>query len=216
MKIDWGDTAAWFINPYVGAARTFSNAIGGGGSDGSNPLAGQNAVISKTEREKDMEAGRKRGQEIFYDKEMTDLRNRYQDLSKGYSGQELGALRSTSKNQVADQQRAYSNQLASNLARQGVGGARAAAMQGAANQKFNQNTAAFERGLTADNAALIRSGQDKLSDFILGQKYGGLGTEIGYAQLGVNERGAAQAAAANQKGKTNGLINDDIPLIGWL
>lgn len=186
----------------IGWAPTLGIAISNGAFDKNkteNPYAAQLVGGGASAREADMAAGRKRGEEIFRDSEMNALGARYADLAKGYSGQELGALRGSARNQIADQQNAYSRQLASNAARAGVGGARRAAMLQAGNEGFNKNTAAFERGLTADNAALIRSGLDKEADFRMGQKYGGLGTELGYAQLGVSDRTQANQAANNQK-----------------
>lgn len=175
-----------------------------GKKDGSS---GQSYASASGSRDADFAAGRKRGEEVFNDQQMVDIQKRKEDLSKGYSGQELGAIRGQAKNQIAGQQTAYSQALASKLARAGVGGARAAAMQGAQQQGFNQNTADFERKLTADNAGLIRQGEQDATDFAMRRKYGGLSTELAYGQLGVNERGADKALAANQKEEGFNLLN---------
>lgn len=174
----------------------------GGGE--SNPYA---TAISG-DRAADFAAGKKRGDEIFNSQDMLDIQKRKDDLSKGYNGAELGALRAQGKNQIAGQQAAYSSALGSKLARAGVGGARAAAMQGAQNVGFNKNTADFENKLTADNAALIRAGEQDATDFALRRKYGGLSTELGYGQLGVNERAGDKALAANNKKEDKGIIGN--------
>jgi hypothetical protein len=151
-------------------------------------------------RNADMLAGRARGAEIFDSPEMLAFQARKDDLSKGYSGAELGALKGQAQRDIGGQRAGYTQQLMGNLARSGVGGARAAAMRGAADVGFNRNMTDFQRKLTADNAGLIRQGEQEATDFALKRKYGGLGTEMGFAQLGVNERTAQAASAkANEK-----------------
>lgn len=173
---------------------------GGAGKDsGSGGLTGSNAAA----RNSDMEAGYKKGKEIFYDDpDMIDLRNRYQDLSSGYNGQELGAMREQARSETEGQRNKGVRQLGANLARAGVGGARGAAMQSSADQGYAKNRDELERKMTLDNANLVRSGTNDLKDYLMRQKYGVLGTGLGYAQLGTADRTAeAQTALANKEPK---------------
>lgn len=169
---------------------------GKGGQQGA-PLMGSNAAA----RNADMEAGYAKGKELFYDDpDMQDLRNRRMDLSKGYNGQELGAMKSQAQSEIEGQRSNYLRSLSGNAAKAGVGGARAAAMKASADQGFHKNSAEMQRKMTLDNANLVRSGTGDLQDFMMRQKYGMLGTGLGYAQMGVADRSAdAQAAIAGKE-----------------
>lgn len=201
-------TPASIVNPYLSAQGIAYNGLTG--NSGSSTLSGSNADA----RNADLEAGYAKGKELFYnDPEMQQLKKTREDLAKGYNGQELGAIRGEARSQISGQRQGYQNQLTSNLARGGVGGARAAAVKSAADQGYNKNAASAERQMAADNANMVRQGQNNLQDFIFNQKYGELGTGLGYAQLGVADRSAdAQAALAAQQGK-KGVMDD---LFGWL
>lgn len=148
-----------------------------------------------------MGAGRERGQQVFYnDPDMQDLRRRRLDMAEGLNGQELGAMRTDARNQIAGQRSQYLRQLQSRAGRGGVGGARAAAMQGAADRGFQRNAAESERKMIVDNAALKRTGLNDLQDYYFRQKMGALGTELGYGQLSSAERAADAARKAAQSG----------------
>lgn len=168
-----------------------------GGMMGSNASA----------RSADMEAGYKRGREIFYDDpDMKDLRARRMDLSKGYNGQELGAMRGQAQSEIEGQRSNYMRAMQGKLAKAGVGGARAAAMGAAADKGFQQNRAEMERKMTLDNAGMVREGTKDLQDFLMRQKYGMLGTGLGYAQLGVADRTADAQAAIASKERPKGFV----------
>ena len=117
-----------------------NNAITGGAvnralspTQATSTLSGAGAA----DRERDLAAGRARGKEIFYDDpDMKMMREKREDLAKGYSGQELGAIRQTARGEIAGQRNNYLRNMHSNLARGGVGGARGAAVRGAADQKL--------------------------------------------------------------------------------
>lgn len=144
--------------------------------------------------------GRKQGIQTFYDDpDMMATRDRLQDLSQGYSGKELGAIRGESKANIAGNANAYQTQLAGKLARAGTGGARAAAISANANKGFNQNIAADERKATIDNAQLKRAGTKDVSDFIMKQKFGTLASEMSEKELDSNSKSAQIAAQANKK-----------------
>jgi hypothetical protein len=204
----WFDEVMTVANPVAylanGGAST-SKYIPGNGDASATPtyLSGSNAA----DREKDLEAGYAKGKEIFYDDpEMQQLKKRREDLAKGYSGEELGAIRATARGEIAGQRNTDQRKLASNLARGGVGGARGAAIRGAADQKYAGQAADAERKMALDSAGMARSGANDLQDFVFRQKYGALGTGLGYGQLGVSDRTAeAQAAINNQQGQ-KGLL----------
>lgn len=184
----------------------------GEGQQNSSPMMGSNAAA----RNADMEAGYAKGKELFYDDpDMQDLRNRRMDLSKGYDGQELGALRGQARSEIEGQRSNYLRSLAGKTARGGIGGARAAAMQASADKGFQQNRADMERKMTLDNANMVRQGTDSLQDFLMRQKYGTLGTGLGYAQLGVADRSADAQAAIAGKEQDRGIFGNILkPLFG--
>ena len=131
------------------------------------------------------------------------------DLSQGYSGQEMGALREGARREIAGQRQGYMNQLRSNLARQGVGGARAAAVQSAGNQRFAQAQADAERKMLLDSAQLRRQGVSDLQDYLFRQKFGQLGTGLGYGQIASAETMAnAMRQAADPQSSRVGIFGD--------
>lgn len=149
----------------------------------------------------DYNYGITQGQKEFYDDpDMKNLRARREDLAKGYSGEELGALRETARGEIAGQRSNYLKSLSSNLARGGAGGARAAAVRTAADRGFQANAADAERKMTLDSANMVRQGTNDLQDFIFRQKYGKVGLGVGNAQLGSADYGAEQARKANSGG----------------
>jgi hypothetical protein len=186
--------------------------VGGTNQEQPSSVSGSNPAA----RQADIDAGIKKGHEIFYDDpDMQALRNRREDLAKGYNGQELGAMKGQAESELQGNRSGYLRQLSSKLARNGVGGARAAAMGASADQGFNKNAADMDRKMTLDNANMVRNGTDDLQKFIFNQKYGTLGTGMSYGQMGVADRSAdAQAALANQK-KDPGLFGNFVnPFFG--
>lgn len=148
-----------------------------------------------------------KGKELFQDDpRMKEMLQRRQDLSQGYSGQELGALREGARREIAGQRQGYLGQMRSNLARQGVGGARAAAMTDAANQKYAQAGAQAERQMLLDSAKLKREGVSDLQDYLFRQKYGELGTGMGYGQMAVAENAAQQMRNASRDTRQPGIL----------
>ena len=75
--------------------------------------------------------GRAMGKKEFTaDPEWQRMKKMREDLAKGYSGQELGALRDQSRAELSAQRQQALQKLRSNLSKGGVGGARAAAIEG--------------------------------------------------------------------------------------
>ncbi|HEY8272169.1 MAG TPA: hypothetical protein VIG33_14865 [Pseudobdellovibrionaceae bacterium] len=149
----------------------------------------------------DYSKGYTRGKKEFYDDpDMQDLKKRNEDLAKGYDGNTLGAIRGEARDQIQGQRSNYMRQLQSRVGKAGIGGARGAAMAGAADKGFMDSTASSERKMAIDNSNLQREGTGKLQDFIFRQKYGTLGSAIGEQQAGLAERGKYAAAQANQSG----------------
>lgn len=184
-----------------------ASAIGGGQQPG-QPL---NYGGGAAERNADMQAGFAKGKELFYDDpDMQMMRDKRMDLAKGYDGQQMGAMRSQARNEIQGQRQGYLRSMSGNIARGGIGGARAAAMKANADQGFQQKGAEMERKMTLDNANLMRTGTNEAQDFLMRQKYGMLGTGMGYAQLGVTDRGAAAQAAAAGKEEKKGLLGQII------
>ena len=144
--------------------------------------------------------GRDLAKDIFYTSEMEVLRKRREDLSEGYSGAELGALRETARGEMAGQRSNYLKQLQSRMARGGVGGARGAAMVGAADQQYAKQGAEAERKMLLDSAQMKRQGVGDLQDFIFRQKLGETGMMLGQQGLGSADYAAQQARMANRGG----------------
>ena len=200
---------SWFDNVVKNVATIGGGIIPGGVYDSFTQRP--KVVTTNTnaaDRENDLAAGYAKGREIFYDDpEMKALKARREDLAKGYSGEELGAIRQTARGEVAGQRDSDQRRLTSNLARGGVGGARGAAIRGATDQKYATINADNERKMALDSANMVRSGTNDLQDFIFRQKYGMLGTGLGYGQLGVSDRTAAQQTALNNQQGKKGFLS---------
>jgi hypothetical protein len=145
-----------------------------------------------------MNLGRSLGKKEFSgDPEWQRMRAMKEDLAKGYSGQELGALRSQSRSELSGQRQKALQALRSNLSKGGVGGARGAAIEGS--QELAQQKAASEteRKMLLDEGQVKRQGVNDLQDFIMRQKMGEAGYTFGVAGLGSASQAAQAARQAN-------------------
>lgn len=162
---------------------------------------GYNMTPDMVRRAGDTNYGLALGQREFYDDpDMQRLRQLREEYAKGYSGEELGALRGQARSEIAGSQQSAQRKLASGLARGGVGGARAAAIQGTQAQQGVKAAAEAERKMTLDSAQMKRQGAADLQDYIFRQKYGKLGTGLGMASLGSADYAAQKAEIANRQG----------------
>jgi hypothetical protein len=201
------------FNP-VGAAVNFGESVLSG--DPSNLIPGSsltksdkndgpsfNAEERRAQRIKDYATGSAMGQNEFVDDpEMQRLKAKREELAKGYDGQETAALRDQARREIAGQRSNYLSQMRSNLAKGGVGGARGAAVQNAASEKYAQQGAESERKLALDSAQMKRQGINDLQDFIFRQKLGKTGLAYGQQALGSADYAAEKGVqAANQGGK---------------
>jgi hypothetical protein len=160
-------------------------------------------------RSSDINYGMGIGQKEFYeDPDMKMLRQLREQYAKGYSGEELGAIRQQARGEIAGQQQAQQRKLAAGLGRGGVGGARAASIQAASEREGGKVVAEAERKMALDSAQMQRQGSTDLQDFIFRQKLGKMGTAFGFAGLGSSDYAAQQAKLANQK--------DSGGLLSWL
>jgi hypothetical protein len=162
----------------------------------------QNApAVNRARQDESIARGAEIGQKEFYDDpDMIKMRQLREDYSKGYSGQELGNIREQARGEIRGAQATQQRQLASGLGRAGVGGARAAAMQGAQGQQGAKSVAEAERKMALDSANMQRQGASDLQDFIFRQKQGKMGTAFGYAGLDSADYAAMMAKQANQGG----------------
>lgn len=168
-----------------------------------NVMAGGYSVTDDTiNRLSDMNLGATIGKREFsQDPRMQGILKRREELAKGYSGEELAALRNMSRNEMAANRLKALQATKSNLAKGGVGGARAAAIQGAQNvagQRVNEDT---ERKMLMDEAGMKRQGVSDLQDYLFREKLGEAGYTMGFGSLGASERAAKAARAANSGGK---------------
>jgi len=170
---------------------------------------GYNVTRGTVDRTGDFNLGMKQGNDIFVnDPRMQELLKTREDLAKGYDSSELGAMRGIARGEVAGQRSNYLRSLSSNLARGGVGGARAAAVRGAADQKYAEQGAEQERKMLLDSAQMKRTGQNDLQDFIFKQKYGLAGLGLAQQAQGVAERTNQAANAANSGGSGSWLCTE--------
>lgn len=188
--------------------------------------------LARQQREQDMAAGKARGQELFGNKalgrveeqrsqEVGNIIGRRQQESQGYTPQEQEAFRAQQlpnlQRDLASQQRQLKMQQASS----GVFGPAALAQQKALQAGSQQAKAGMERQLFLDNILARREGLNSLEGSIAKARadelarqesnlsrqgketFGQLGTELGFAGLGSQERaGAAQQAL----GETSALL----------
>ena len=150
-------------------------------------------------RQGDINLGRMMGEQEFYqDPDMQRLRALREQYAKGYSGEELGAIRQQARGEIAGAQQAQARKLAGGLGRGGVGGARAASIQAASGREGAKAVAEAERKMALDSAQMQRQGSADLQDFIFRQKMGKMGTAFGMAALGSSDYAAKQGRLANQ------------------
>lgn len=165
--------------------------------------------------QEEINAGIATGKRLFSeDPKMKELEARRQELSKGYSGQELAALRGLSRDELEGQRAKALQQLRSNLGRGGVGGARGAAIQNQSNIAQQRAAGETERKMLLDSAQLQRQGTGDLQDFLFRQKLGEAGFGIGTAQLGSAERAADASRAANVAPEKSNF--EKYTGLGWL
>jgi hypothetical protein len=168
-------------------------------------LQGQAGVTSpdQTRRASDYQYGAQQGTNLFYnDPNMQALQDQRIDLSKGYSGGELGAMQSNTIQNMQGQRSQYLQQMQGKLARQGVGGARAAAMQGATDVGMQEKGNEAQRNMLLDSAKMKRQGVNDLQDFLMKQKYGVQASALGQEQLGSSDYAAQQQRNAANGGSS--------------
>lgn len=176
-------------------------------------------------RNKDLEAGRARGQEMFAQgslgrveegraKEIADIIAERQKRSKGYTPEELQAYREQNQKEIQRTGQSAQRQQQMALARSGVRGAAAAAQQAALLKAQQGQMAQNERDLYLNqiqrrDAALqalegstntARQEELQRQTFNFGQlgkeKSLQLATELGYGGLGAGERSAIMQSQA--------------------
>lgn len=188
----------------------------------------QKAAQYAAARNKDLAAGRDRGEQIFGQEalgrvneqrsaDVADIMNRRKEQLGGFTAEEQGAMRDNNMKAILQSQQAGSRDLARNQARSGVRGGLATAQQGAFAQQGQGQLADQERQLFLANAAERRGALDKFEQSTAGaesadlarQQYnqaqkskellGKLSTEFGYGSLGSAERTAAMQSILGDK-----------------
>ena len=152
----------------------------------------------KTTRAEEFQEGLAQGQKEFYeDPDMINLRKMRENYAKGYSGEELGAIRQTARGEIAGANEATQRRLASAQARGGVGGARGAAMMATQAREGQKAINQAETKMALDSAQMQRQGAADLQDFIYRKKMGKVGLGAANASLGSADYAAEKGAAAN-------------------
>lgn len=194
--------------------------------------ARQAALLGKARagREEDLAAGRARGQELFAagslgtrdaastKTDLMDILAKRKAAAEGFTGQEQTALKEQALGATQRQQAGALRSLRAQQAASGVRGGLAGAQVNRALQEQGHQRAGIERDLLLNN---LQNRQQNLGAYEqtvgaeLGrqqqEKFGQLGTEMGYAQLGSAERSAVaqqaiaeqQAAAAREQARKN-------------
>ena len=164
-------------------------------------------AVAGSWRRHDMQEGQDNAyQQLYLDPEMMHLEDMRKDLAKGYSGNTLGSIRQAQNAQVDGAQRGYMNQLASKTARAGIGGARAVAMQSAADQGFLKQRQSGEAEQAMLQEKAVKEGQQSLQDYMMKRKFGVLAGGQNQMQVGANERAGIQAAAAANKSDSHTFL----------
>lgn len=166
----------------------------------------------RTGRNQDLAEGRARGEELFgKDPALNDILARRKSALEGFNSPEQNALRSQALSQITRQGQTQARGLRGVQAASGVRGAAAAAQQVGLMKNLQKSQAETEQNIYLQN--LANKGQ-ALGDYektVGGIKSAQLGTELGYGQLGSQERSAAsqqaigeqQAAAARAQAAKN-------------
>lgn len=180
-------------------------------------------------REQDMQAGRRRGEELFGNQalgrvregrstDVNDIIARRRANLEGFTPTEMNDMRVNQMGSMLQTNQGLSRQLAAQQARSGVRGATAAAQQMGLANDLTKQQGALERQLFLDNINARRQGLDAFESSIgqaeasdlARQQYnqqqkqrelmGILGAELGFAGLGASDRAAAaQNAIAQQQ-----------------
>jgi hypothetical protein len=174
---------------------------------------------TRTQRDKDMADGRKRGEELFGNgslgrvdaarsAEVADLLARRQKEANGFSPEEMTAYRENNLNNTAQQLAGQMRQMRMQQAQNGVYGATAAAQQNRQLYNTNKDMINNERQLFLNDVDARRAGlssyeqslgaarNDELNRQMYNQgqvnkeKLGQAATEFGYGSLGTADRGA--------------------------
>lgn len=212
------------------AGDSISGAIAGNAGKGgggyfvpaSMQAEADRAELYRNQREQDLAAGRKRGEEVFSDGALgrldeTIMNARKQQAEQGFTGNEMNALRDQNLASLNQQNAGAARNARIQAAAEGVRGGRAVAMN---NRMLGEQSAAAANSERELFLKGIESRRQGLTDLEAAQKYnqeqknrelqGRLTTELGYGGLGAAERGAAiqavvgqqqAAAAANSGGK---------------
>ena len=204
---NWSDPAEVNQYKYWLSQQQSSGAPQSYADIGKNPVQafgskyGVDVNSNLARRMTDYYTGKNLGAEEFeQDPEMQRLKKLREEYAKGYSGEELGNIRQTARGEIAGSQQAAQRQLASKMARGGVGGARGAAMAGAQAQQGAKSVADAERKMALDSSNMKRQGAADLQDFIFRQKMGKMGTAAGFMSMGSADYAAERGVAANQGG----------------
>ncbi len=145
--------------------------------------------------------GLAQGKKLFSENpEIQRMQQLRQDMEKGYSGNIGGAIRQTARGEIAGAQQAQARKLASAAAREGVGGARGAALQAANAREGSKAINEAERKMAVDSFNVQQTGVDKSQDFLFRKLMGEYGTGAGFMAMGSADKAAAAARAANTGG----------------
>lgn len=169
------------------------------------------AEMYRQQREQDLAAGRKRGEEIFTEGSLGRLDDmvmnaRKQQAEQGFTTNETNALRDQNLAALNQQNAGAARAARIQAAAEGVRGNRAVAMNNKLAGEQSAAAANNERELFLKGVEARRQG---LTDLEAAQKYnqeqknrelqGRLTTELGYGGLGAAERGAAIQAIVGQQ-----------------
>lgn len=185
------------------------------------------AETLRSQRDSDLLAGRKRGEEIFTPGalgrvsegragEIADLIQQRKDLLGGFTPNEMNGFRDQNLGQFNAEASSQMRALKAAQAQNGIRGAAAVVGQSRLNADSLQKQAGLERDVFLKGADARRTALDNYDKTLTGardeemgrqkfnigqgnkERYGQLATELGWGSLGAGERGGAMTLLAGQ------------------
>jgi len=189
-------SAALNVSDRINATNQIMNtAYGPGGQPGSSAAAKTPAQL----REEAMMVGRNYWNTLTRENPdyMANLA-RYKDMSQGLNAQEMLAAREDMARGIQGQQQSAMRRLYSSQNRAGIRGGMAGAQAARLQQQGMRDRQAAEQKLLLDNYALRRTGLKDWSDALNRDISGNLASGMGWAQLDVADRTAADQDRINR------------------
>lgn len=165
---------------------------------------------SRTERARDLEEGRVRGEQLFGEGSLgrtsAEVMARRQAEAQGFSPQEMNAMREQNLSTINSANQGNIRQARIQQAAQGIRGGQAVAQLNKMRNEQGGQIAGSERELFLKNIDARRMGLESLDkaqssdrDMAAREKVSRIATEMGYGSLGSADRGAVMQSLIGEK-----------------